>query len=67
MPIDQIVKEATHLPDEYVAMAVSYIQFLQAQANAENKKERKLGILSDRFEFMADDFNAPLNEFREYM
>ena len=40
MPIDQIVKEATHLPDEYVAMAVSYIQFLQSKANSFAKRER---------------------------
>ena len=67
MPIDQVVKEATHLPDEYVAMVVSYIQFLQFQVNTGSKKERKLGILSDRFEFISDDFDAPLEEFREYM
>ena len=67
MSIDQVVKEATHLPDEYVAMVVSYIQFLQFQVNAESKKERKLGVLSDRFEFISDDFDAPLEEFREYM
>ena len=63
MPIEQVVKEATHLPDEYVAMVVSYIQFLQFQVNNGNSKERKLGVLSDRFEFIADDFDAPLKEF----
>ncbi len=67
MPIDQVVKEATHLPDEYVAMVVSYIRFLQFQVSKSNSKERKLGILSDRFEYISDDFDAPLKEFQEYM
>lgn len=67
MPIDKVVKEATNLPDEYVAMVVSYIQFLQYKVKDEAAGKRMLGPLSDRFEYMADDFNEPLEDFKEYM
>ena len=39
MPIDKVVKDATNLPDEYVAMVVSYIQFLQ-EIQKKNEKGR---------------------------
>ena len=29
--------------------------------------KRKLGALSERFEFMSADFNDPIDDFREYM
>ena len=67
MPIDKVVKEATNLPDEYVAMVVSYIQFLQFQVNKKAPHPRTLGLLSNRFEFIAEDFNEPLEDFREYL
>ena len=43
MPIDKVVKEATNLPDEYVAMVVSYIQFLQYKVKDEAAGKRMLG------------------------
>ena len=67
MPIDKVVKDATNLPDEYVAMVVSYIQFLQFQVNKKTPQTRTLGLLSNRFEFISDDFNEPLEDFREYL
>ena len=67
MPIDKMVKEVTNLPDEYVAMVVSYIQVLQCKAADKPVKKRKLGILSDRFEYISEDFDEPLEEFKEYM
>ena len=72
MPIDQMVKEATGLPDKYVEMAVSYIHFLQFQFRTESAQKpeaynRKLGILSDKFHSIADDFDDTPDCFEEYV
>ena len=58
----KVVKEATNLPDEYVAMVVSYIQFLQFQVNKKAPHPRTLGLLSNRFEFIAEDFFVLCNK-----
>lgn len=43
MPIETLVKNVTRLPDKYVEMAVSYIQFLQAQYQQEQQSTGKNG------------------------
>ena len=72
MPIDVIVKEATGLPDKYVNMVVSYIHFLQYQLKTEEEKgrvsgKRQLGILADKFHYMADDFDETPDCFEDYV
>lgn len=73
MPIETLVKNATGLPDKYVEMAVSYIQFLQAQYQQEQQSagakenKRQLGILSDKFHAIADDFDKTPDCFEGYM
>ena len=72
MPIDVMVKEATGLPDKYVDMVVSYIHFLQYQLKTEEDTvhstgKRKLGILSDRFHSIADDFDETPDCFEDYV
>ena len=71
MPLDVMVKETTGLPDKYVEMAVSYIRFLQAQAEAnrtsEKSTKRELGILSDQFISIADDFDETPACFEAYI
>ena len=78
MPIELLVKNATGLPDKYVEMAVSYIHFLQAQFQQEqasgpaslagNGKPilRKAGKYKGKIS-VPEDFNAPLDDFKEYM
>jgi len=78
MPIELVVKNATGLPDKYVDMVVSYIHYLQAQYQQEqitspipvagNGKpiRRKAGKYKGKI-FISDDFDAPLDDFREYM
>ena len=47
-----------------------YMEFLlsrQSDAVKAKDEKRKLGLLADRFEFIADDFDAPLEDFKEYM
>lgn len=71
MPIEAVVKQATGLQDKYVEMVVSYIQFLQAKQKKESKpspvERRQLGPLADKFRSIADDFDEPLDELKEYM
>ena len=67
MPIEAILKNATGLPDKYVEMVVSYIHFLQSQTQIESSAHRSIGVLSNRFEYISDDFDEPLSDFREYM
>ena len=69
MPIDILTKEASVLPDEYVDMAISYVRFLQTQYFKEKKghKGRVLGILSDKFHSIADDFDETSECFGEYV
>lgn len=62
-----------HLPDEKLAQVIQFAEFLSANTNAsteQNKGEegyiRKPGILKQKLE-MADDFDAPLECFKEYM
>lgn len=68
MPIDILTKEASVLPDEYVDMAISYVRFLQTQYFQEKKghKGRALGILSDKFHSIAEDFDETPECFEEY-
>lgn len=47
-----------------------YMEFLlsrQGDAVKAKNEKRKLGLLANRFEFIADDFDAPLEDFKEYM
>ncbi len=49
----------------------SFMRFLLTQQDEAEARvtapKRKLGPLSDRFEYIAPDFDAPLEEFEEYM
>ena len=53
--------------------ASNFLQFLLSQQNGEAeiqktpRKERRLGILADRFISMSDDFNEPIEDFKEYL
>ncbi len=63
-----VVEKWDQLSRENQDQARDYIERLLHQQNSEAKNPmRKLGPLKDRFEFIADDFNAPIDDFREYM
>ena len=69
MPLEVLVKNATGLPDKYVDMAANYIRYLQYQYSQEEKQQgkRKLGILADKFHYIADDFDETPEDFKEYL
>ncbi len=63
-----VVEKWEQLSRENQAQARDYIeQLLYQQSRKAEASTRKLGPLKDRFEFIADDFNAPIDEFQEYM
>ena len=79
MPIEVLVRNATGLPEKYVDMAVSYIHFLQSQYQLEQKNAaspqnagngkpilRQPGHFAGQIT-LSDDFDAPLDDFKEYM
>ena len=53
-----------HLKDE----VMDFVEFLKSKAEKSKKKnkERNFGCLKGKIK-MADDFDAPLDEFKEYM
>ena len=72
MPIDVLLQEAKELPDEYIGMALDYIQFLKFKYNQDMNRttsvpKRKLGIMADKFHSMATDFDNTPDCFKEYM
>ena len=59
------------LNEDNQRQAGTFLKFLLSQQAMEEQPaqppKRKLGLLADRFEFIAEDFDAPLKDFEEYM
>ena len=58
------------LNEDNQRQAGSFLKFLLAQQDQEQSAKapkRRLGLLADRFEYIAEDFDAPLKDFEEYM
>ncbi len=63
----QLYKELTSLPDELRKEVQNFIQFLKSKTpKTQPPKERKFGAAKGFFK-MQDDFNEPLEDFKEYM
>lgn len=43
------------------------MDLIKVQKNGKNKKERKFGSMKGLVVHIADDFDAPLEDFEEYM
>lgn len=69
MTNETLIKEIYTLPDNLKEEVLHYVQFLkQKQTNQTEtpRKKRKAGSAKGEI-FMADDFEAPLEDFAEYM
>jgi len=71
IPIDQAQANLAELirglsPGEAVVLTKDDEPVAQLVATAASKTPRKLGSLAGTVEHMADDFDAPLDDFREY-
>lgn len=66
-----LIKEIYTLPESLKEEVLHYIQFLKQKHNAQSepappRKKRKAGSAKGKF-VMSDDFDAPLEDFAEYM
>jgi hypothetical protein len=63
-----ILSQIQQLPEQLRQEVLHYIEFLQTKYNAKNRKSRnrKAGSAKDKYK-LAPDFDAPLEDFKEYM
>ncbi|MGN8057824.1 type II toxin-antitoxin system VapB family antitoxin [Pedobacter sp. 22163] len=64
-----ILEKIKMIPVAYQQEVEDFIDFiLQKKVNKKNKEktQRKLGLLKGKMK-MSDDFNAPLDDFKDYM
>ena len=78
MAIDLLLQEAKGLSDDTLMEVVRFIRFIKADSlkaadtsgeknpEREQKTMRKAGLYKHQI-WMSDDFDAPLDEFKEYM
>ncbi|WP_342084579.1 type II toxin-antitoxin system VapB family antitoxin [Dyadobacter sp. OTU695] len=65
----ELLKKVSELPDNLKEEIGNYIDFLlQKSAEADSsKKPLKFGMMKDTFIMVSDDFDEPLDDFKEYM
>lgn len=67
----QLYKEIESLPEELKKQVSDFVERLKKKTKFASKKEkineRKAGIAKGFFIKMSDDFDEPLEEFKEYM
>lgn len=63
-----ILAQIQQLPEQLKQEVLHYVEFLKLKFNAQNRKpkNRKAGSAEGKFT-MAPDFDAPLEDFKEYM
>lgn len=74
MPLDMLISEANGLSDDALMEVVRFMRFLKTERKenaasgdkAEALKRRRAGKYAGQI-WMAEDFDEPLEDFREYM
>lgn len=63
-----ILSQIQQLPEQLKQEVLHYVEFLQSKYNAQNQKpkNRKAGSAKGKYK-LAPDFDAPLEDFKEYM
>ena len=73
MALDLIVQEAEGMTDEALMEVVRYMRFLKieiirsATETKQGKRKKRTGGIYHGQIRIADDFDAPLSDFQEYM
>ena len=63
----QLLKQIDSLPKELKKEVNDFVEFLNQKIKSDKKiKQRKFGYAKGYFK-MSPDFNAPLEDFKEYM
>lgn len=60
-----LIRQIDELPEESLIELEKIIS--QLQRNKKPKSKRRAGCMKGLVEYMADDFDAPLDDFKEYM
>lgn len=66
----EVISQIATLPEENLSELIEFIKSLKQKASstlATKKPCRRAGISKDPNFFMAKDFDAPLEDFKEYM
>ncbi len=70
MKATEIIEKIGQLPEAMLPSVSDYIDYMlekaKKEADFEQTKERQLGTLKGKL-WIAPDFDAPLDEFKEYM
>ncbi len=63
-----LIKQISSLPEASLLELQEIIKkFVSQQEESKKKKKRQFGSMKGLVTYMAPDFNAPLDEFKEYM
>lgn len=62
----EIYREILTLPDDLKKQVSDFIAFLKSKNSANPKKQRRAGLAKGLIK-MSDDFDEPLDDFKEYM
>ncbi|MBQ7158189.1 MAG: DUF2281 domain-containing protein [Treponema sp.] len=70
MPYEILEKKIKQIPETYIPEVVNFLDLLQykirAEQTSQKKPKRQFGLLKGQI-WMSDDFDAPLEDFKEYM
>ena len=74
MPLELLIRETQGLSNEAIMEVVRFVRFMKTEAkndpaladHAEKKKYRTAGMYRGQC-WMADEFDAPMEDFKEYM
>lgn len=62
----EILKQLEKLPAEMRLEVLHYVEFLQTKLEKQLRKPRRAGSAEGKYT-LAPDFDAPLEDFKEYM
>jgi len=65
-----LLQQIEHLPASQKQILLDFAEYLVKKYTARpspKKKKRQAGTLKGFLVYMADDFNAPLDDFKDYM
>lgn len=69
MAQNQLLEKVRKIPPAYQQEVEDFIDFILTKkrvSNEEKEMPRKIGVLKGKLQ-MADDFDAPLDDFKDYM
>ncbi len=68
MSYQELLDDIKELPEEGYEELVQYVAFLNYKFKGKRiRNKRQIGGMRGKLKYMADDFDAPLDDFKEYM